>query len=448
MKKRLFFILLTIAVLLSFMLPTSAAADALGLRCTAGAVGEDGSCDIAVELSNAEGISMMQFTLYYDPEKLTFLGAEPGALFSGTLAPTLNTGVTGEIILSWDSITPLQGGGTALLLHMRLIGTEPAEIIFGGEDDVVLARDDFQPLAVDCSGCIIKKQIQPTPVSASQPTPTPAVVQPMQTPASIQPTQIPVVAQPTPTPVVVQPTPTPVITQSQEETFDATEDKDDNTDESQVPTMQEETPALGNANGADSVQASTPTPGKPSPTPAAARLDEESNGLTMTETSLFFSSGESQTLSVQEDEPILAWSSSDERVATVDDNGTVTAHEEGTALITASNEDGTAYASCAVTVNSAVHDEVQPSPEQEGSVQSITVQKNDTQEEKATVTPDTAQAEVLPEETDTVQNVPIQEDSNFPTVPVISVAVCILIAFFLFRKSRRQVNNKTTEENK
>ena len=51
----------------------------------------------------------------------------------------------------------------------------------------------------------------------------------------------------------------------------------------------------------------------------------------------------------------LAWTSSDENVATVDANGLVTAVKEGTATITAKANDGSnASASCTITVNAAV----------------------------------------------------------------------------------------------
>lgn len=46
----------------------------------------------------------------------------------------------------------------------------------------------------------------------------------------------------------------------------------------------------------------------------------------------------------------LKWSSSDESVATVDENGTVTAVKGGTAVITATSADGNVTGSCTVTV--------------------------------------------------------------------------------------------------
>ncbi|MBR2546553.1 MAG: Ig domain-containing protein, partial [Erysipelotrichaceae bacterium] len=51
----------------------------------------------------------------------------------------------------------------------------------------------------------------------------------------------------------------------------------------------------------------------------------------------------------------LNWKSSDETVATVDENGLVTAVERGEAVITVTAEDGGSSAECAVTVNVLVH---------------------------------------------------------------------------------------------
>jgi len=455
MKKRLFYILIIAAVLFPFILPTSALAEGPRLFCTAGDVSEDSSCDVGVEITSAEGISMMQLTLYYDPEKVDFVAAEAGTLFSGNLAPTLNTGIPGEIVLTWDSLRPLQEGGTVLFLHMRIHATEPAEINFGGEDDVVLARDDFQPLSVSCSGCVIGKQSQPTPTAkptqtpvdvrvtpsyaAAQPTPTAASVHPTPTPSTAKSTSAPTVAQskptpaveqPTVSPVTLQPTPRPAAIQREEETIVTYEDV--SADESQEPTMQEETFALENAHESGTTQAGTAIPTKPSPTPAATRLTGESNGLTMTETSLSFAPGESLMLSIQEDEPVVGWSSSNEYIATVDDNGYVTAHEEGTALITAFNEDGTTYASCAVTVNIDDHDISQTSSVQEGSAQPIVVQKDETK---------TSDDSTHVEEMNTSQDITTQDDSQRDSglliVLITAAVVCFLTASLLFRNNRR-----------
>ena len=49
------------------------------------------------------------------------------------------------------------------------------------------------------------------------------------------------------------------------------------------------------------------------------------------------------------------WSSSDENVATVDENGYVTAVAPGTATITATTEDGGKKATCEVTVSKVVN---------------------------------------------------------------------------------------------
>lgn len=77
--------------------------------------------------------------------------------------------------------------------------------------------------------------------------------------------------------------------------------------------------------------------------------------VTLNKTELTLTEGESETLTatVKPDnatDKTLSWSSSDATVASVDDNGKVTAIKAGTATITVKTKDGEKTATCKVTV--------------------------------------------------------------------------------------------------
>lgn len=78
-------------------------------------------------------------------------------------------------------------------------------------------------------------------------------------------------------------------------------------------------------------------------------------GIVLDATELFMWSGETKKLTASlvpadATERLRNWKSSDDRVATVDDNGKVTARAEGVAIITAISGDGGYTATCKVTV--------------------------------------------------------------------------------------------------
>lgn len=83
-----------------------------------------------------------------------------------------------------------------------------------------------------------------------------------------------------------------------------------------------------------------------------------SGELSFNKTKLSLKENETSKLKVKitsddEEMPILIWSSSNEEVATVEEDGTVTAITKGTAVITVETSDGNAKANCTVTVTSA-----------------------------------------------------------------------------------------------
>ena len=84
------------------------------------------------------------------------------------------------------------------------------------------------------------------------------------------------------------------------------------------------------------------------------------------------------------DDKTVTWSSSDASVATVSDDGTVTAVKVGTATITATTRDGGKTATCKVTVNPMPVDSITLNPT------TLTLTRGETGKLTATVTPDNA----------------------------------------------------------
>ena len=83
-------------------------------------------------------------------------------------------------------------------------------------------------------------------------------------------------------------------------------------------------------------------------------------GVTLNPTSLSLFTGESETLTATVEpgnatNQNVTWSTSDNTVATVDENGTVTAVGAGEATITVTTEDGTFTATCKVTVTQSIY---------------------------------------------------------------------------------------------
>jgi putative cell wall-binding protein len=89
--------------------------------------------------------------------------------------------------------------------------------------------------------------------------------------------------------------------------------------------------------------------------------DNTNNSFNLNKTTDTLTVGDTDTLTLKtnstntEDKEIL-WNSSDEKVATVDASGKITAINPGMTIITAATSDGTSTANCNITVNSAVND--------------------------------------------------------------------------------------------
>ncbi|MDE5581590.1 MAG: leucine-rich repeat protein [Treponemataceae bacterium] len=109
--------------------------------------------------------------------------------------------------------------------------------------------------------------------------------------------------------------------------------------------------------------------------------------VTLNETTLMIAHGATGKLAAtvkpdDADDKTVTWSSSDASVATVDNDGTVTAVKVGTATITATTWDGGKTATCKVTVNPMPVDSITLNPT------TLTLTRGETGKLTATVTPD------------------------------------------------------------
>lgn len=99
-------------------------------------------------------------------------------------------------------------------------------------------------------------------------------------------------------------------------------------------------------------QSSKPETSKPESKPSAGDKVEEgfNNGLTFTENQVTVQNGEKIELGVAEKDENLVWSSSNEDVIKVDENGNIETVGPGTATITVTDETGEKESTCVITV--------------------------------------------------------------------------------------------------
>ena len=165
----------------------------------------------------------------------------------------------------------------------------------------------------------------PTPTPTMTPTPTPTVA-PTTAPTQV-PTATPTVA-PTTTPTQV-PMPTPTMTPTPTPTVAPT------TTPTQVPTPTVPTPATTEVPSStpDATPVILPTPPTVTPLPPTS----EPRAFTLNKTSVTLYTKGKKIIQLSADtESVVKYTSDNEKVAAVDENGRVTAKKAGTALITAS----------------------------------------------------------------------------------------------------------------
>ena len=202
-------------------------------------------------------------------------------------------------IYDWENC---KGELTLTLTHSKT-GKSISRVLLVGEE---------QPIPT------VTPTMTPTPTPTMTPTPTPTVA-PTTTPTQVPtPTMTPTTAPTTPTQV---PTPTPTVAPTATPT--------------QVPTPTVPTPAATEVPSStpDATPVILPTPPTVTPLPPTS----EPRAFTLNKTSVTLYTKGKKIIQLSADtESVVKYTSDNEKVAAVDENGRVTAKKAGTALITAS----------------------------------------------------------------------------------------------------------------
>ena len=130
-------------------------------------------------------------------------------------------------------------------------------------------------------------------------------------------------------------------------------------------------------------------------------------------------------------EKAVNWSSSDNNIVTVDENGLVTAVAEGKATITVTTKDGNKTAACEVTVTKK---EDPSKPEEPSNPTTPTVNPNDGQGTTTTgqLKPDTTNQGSNP-----LTGMTLQEKINTMIIWLAAAALCAAVVLFVKRKQKR-----------
>ena len=219
-------------------------------------------------------------------------------------------------IYDWENC---KGELTLTLTHSKT-GKSISRVLLGGEDQpipTVTPTMTPTPTATPTVAPTTTPTATPTVAPTTTPTPTPTVA------PTTTPTATPTVA-PTTTPTQV-PTPTPTATSTVAPTTTPT----------QVPTPTVPTPAATEVPNStpDATPVILPTPPTVTPLPPTS----EPRAFTLNKTSVTLYTKGKKIIQLSADtESVVKYTSDNEKVAVVDENGRVTAKKAGTALITAS----------------------------------------------------------------------------------------------------------------
>ena len=143
--KKIETILLSVLMVLSMTVTAAASENDLVLSLNdVASLNQGESAEVTLHLSNLpEGLYMLQAAVEYDAEKLRLVSAEPGDIFLTVGAATVNTAIPGIIYLNWDS-TNLQISEDCDLLKLTFTpaSEEPCDTVVkvSETEDIILAN--------------------------------------------------------------------------------------------------------------------------------------------------------------------------------------------------------------------------------------------------------------------------------------------------------------------
>lgn len=299
MKKRILCLIAIILLIMSFRIVSFGDDKQFSLDVSDG---EDGSVNVSVSYHGEKKPVAVQFAIEYDAEKLECVETASGDAISGMTAPIINE-TDGKIYFVWDSLNASQEG-TFLNIKFK----EKAETASGAE------------VGIDTNENFIFVDESYSPIVSSKDVPGKIVIG---------------------------------------------KDAEDGSGSSGSGTTQEsgtqEKPSEKENHGetseaeTDKGETSEPDPKQEETKQPESEKEETgfNKGISMEKNKAEMTSGERQTLTVtdlDDAEEKLVWSSSNEGVATVDENGEIVAVAPGKTIITVMSEDGEKESTCVVTV--------------------------------------------------------------------------------------------------
>ena len=238
-------------------------------------------------------------------------------------------------IYDWENC---KGELTLTLTHSKTGKSISRVLLVGEEQPIPTVTPTMTPTPTPTMTPTPTPTVAPTttptqvPTPTMTPTPTPTVA-PTTTPTQVPtPTMTPTTAPTTPTQV---PTPTPTVAPTATPTQVPTPTVAPTTTPTQVPTPTVPTPAATEVPSStpDATPVILPTPPTVTPLPPTS----EPRAFTLNKTSVTLYTKGKKIIQLSADtESVVKYTSDNEKVAAVDENGRVTAKKAGTALITAS----------------------------------------------------------------------------------------------------------------
>ena len=83
----------------------------VSLPQTSGSAGEDIVVPLTVGNLSGKNVTSFELTVEYDPSLIQITGVSQTGTLSDGVSPIVNTSTPGRVVVSWASVSPLEGGG-------------------------------------------------------------------------------------------------------------------------------------------------------------------------------------------------------------------------------------------------------------------------------------------------------------------------------------------------